>query len=152
MPSTMEDVPNLHIRDYQRKKVYDAEELCSFWNQLDILLLSPIQLLVSAISEWADIPCPKIYTGDEKYPFTAYATMSKLVLPFPISKSVPFICHEMSHVINYQRGPADHHGPYFAKAYLEVVNQFMGKMESEELKQSFNKVHVKYIEGVYIRR
>ena len=148
----MEDVPNLHIRDYQRKRVYDAEERCGFWNKLNILLLSQIQLLVSEISEWSDIPRPKIYTGDDKYPFTAYATMYKLVLPFPISKSVPFICHEMSHVINYQRGPADHHGPHFAKAYLEVVNQFMGYLEFVELQQAFDVKRVKYIEGVYIRR
>jgi len=150
MPSTIEDVPNPHVRDYQRKKVYDAEELCSFWNKLDILSFSKIEDLVDRITKLFGIKLPSIYFGDKKSPLIAYATTTKLVLPFPISKSVPFICHEMSHVINYQLGPADHHGPYFAKAYLEVVKQFMGNSEFVELQQAFDTKRVKYKEVILV--
>ena len=150
MPSTIGEVPNPHIRDFQRKRVYEAEEQCVFWNKLDILSLDKIDNLVNRIAKSFGINPPSIYLGDKKSPLIAYATTTKLVLPFPIAKSVPFICHEMSHVINYQLGPADHHGPHFAKAYLEVIKQFMGNPEFVELRQAFDVKHVNYKEVILV--
>ena len=143
MKSYIGNIPNTHIRDYQRKKLYKAEEECSFWNSLDILPFNQIELLIESISEEVDIKTPALDIGDLKTP-TAYATQDTIVLPFPIAKSLPFICHEMAHVINYQIGPADHHGPNFANAYLEVVKTFMGQTEYIELEESFKKFNVKY--------
>lgn len=142
--SYLGEIPNPEVRDFQRKKLYYAEALCSFWNEPPVLSRPKVKTLVTDITEWADIHVPSISYDASKNGRVAYATASSLVLPFPLSKSVPFICHEMSHVINYQRGPADHHGPNFATAYLEVVNTFIGKEEYEELKTSFDNFKVKY--------
>ena len=145
------DIPNPHIRDFQRKKLYHAEALCSFWNELETISKYKVKKLVRDISEWADVAPPKVsYATPIKNGRGAFATKSDLVLPFPLSRSIPFICHEMSHVINYQRGPADHHGPYFASAYLEVVHTFIGKTEYSDLRDSFNHLRVKYKEVIHI--
>ena len=143
-------IPNPHVRDSQRKRVYEAEERCTFWSSFDILPFSKVESLVTSISQFFNIKSPSIDIGDPDYFSTAYATASTIVLPFPLTKSVPFICHEMSHVINYQLGPADHHGPNFAKAYLEVIKQFMGEQEYRELKDAFTTFNVKYKEVILI--
>jgi hypothetical protein len=149
--SYLGDIPNPTLRDFQRKKLYDSEGSCSFWNEIQILSSTKVKCLVQKISLWANIDTPKIsYPSYKNGRYIAYATASDLVLPFPIAKSVTFICHEMSHVINYQLGPADHHGPNFAKAYLEVVNRFIGTKEYGELKESFIKHKVKYKEVIHI--
>ena len=141
------DIPNPTLRDFQRKRLYDAELACTFWDRLEILTRKQVTQLVNTISVWANIDCPTIsYPPLYKNGGAAYATASNLVLPFSLSKSVPFICHEMAHVINYQRGPADHHGPYFATAYLEVVKTFIGNEDYWELRKSFDKQKVKYKE------
>ena len=140
------DIPNPHVRDFQRRKLYRAEELCSFWNKLKILSLPKVKHLVQNITDWADVELPDVTYFRYKKGRQTYATATSLVLAFPIAKSAPFICHEMAHVINYQRGPADHHGPNFAKAYLEVVRQFMGTAEFKDLKYMFDTFGVKYKE------
>ena len=146
MKSYIGDIPNTHIRDFQRKRVYQAEENCSFWNELNILSLEDTIHTIERISETFKVVTPTIEVGDKIDAPTAYATSSLIVLPFPITKSLPFICHEMSHVINYQIGPADHHGPNFATAYLEVIKTFMGNAEFLELESSFKKYSVNYKE------
>ena len=139
------EIPNPTLRDFQRKRLYTAEIVCSFWRGLQVITIPNVKQLVKEISRWANIDSPKIcYTSHKNARQIAYATASELVLPFPLAKSIPFICHEMSHVINYQRGPADHHGPNFATAYLEVVKTFMGHAEYEELKESFTEHNVKW--------
>ena len=143
------EIPNPTLRDFQRQKLYHAETSCTFWNGLTILSTSKVKNLVQDISLWADIALPKLsLQGIKNGRDVAYATASNLVLPFPLAKSVPFICHEMSHVINYQRGPADHHGPNFATAYLEVVKTFIGENEYRELRESFDHKKVKYKEVI----
>ena len=143
------DIPNPLVRDFQRKRLYEAELECSFWDCLEILTRKQVRNLVSTIATWANIKCPTVsYPPLYKNGGAAYATSTNLVLPFQLSKSVPFICHEMSHVINYQRGPADHHGPNFATAYLEVVKTFIGENEYGELRESFDHKKVKYKEVI----
>ena len=127
MPNYIGTIPHPDVRDFQRKRVYDAEELCSFWNTLQVLPLKEVKELVNLISTKFVIPIPNLITEGHNDSFTAYATSTEIALPFPISKSKPFICHEMSHVINYQHGPADHHGPNFATTYLLAVKNLIQK-------------------------
>ena len=74
-----------------------------------------------------------------------FATQDTIVLPYPVSKTIPYILHEMSHVINYNSDNADHHGKHLTTTYLSVVQEFIGKDAYLELKQSFEKHKVKYL-------
>ena len=144
MPNYLGDIPRTDVRDYQRKRVYDAEELCSFWKESKILSLDMVKELVQNISDTFVIKTPVIITEGHNLIPTAYATPKEIVLPFPICLSVPFICHEMAHVINYQIGPVDHHGPQFASTYLKIVKNFMGNNFFHELKKAFEIMKVNY--------
>ena len=144
------DIPNLHVRDFQRKRVYNAELECSFWDNISILPIEEIEQLITDISTWARIERPELSVQGHEDMLVAYATPTEIVLPFPITQSKPFICHEMSHVINYQLGPADHHGSNFAKVYLEVVNTFIGKEAYDELKTAFDHLRVRYEEVILV--
>ena len=143
MPNYIGDIPNPNVRDFQRKRVYDAEEACSFWNTLKTLPLKEVEELVENISRSFIIKTPVLITEGHAIP-TAYATPKEIVLPFPICLSLPFICHEIAHVINYQHGPADHHGPHFATVYLQVVKKFMGQKAYSELLYNFADKKIKY--------
>ena len=144
------NIPNLHVRDFQRKRVYDAELNCIFWDNISILPIEEIETLITDISLWANIAKPMLSVQGHEDMLVAYATATEIVLPFPITQSKPFICHEMSHVINYQLGPADHHGSNFAKVYLEVVNTFIGKEAYDELKTAFDHLRVRYKEVILV--
>jgi len=135
------NIPNAHIRDHQRKRLYEAEEECSFWNNITVLSINNIKHLVGSISEWAEIKPPTIILEGHIY---VYATQDAIVLPYTGTQTLPFICHEMSHVINYNSTDADHHGRNFASTYLKVVRQFIGLKSYRELLASFRKHKVKY--------
>ena len=144
------NIPNLHVRDFQRKRVYDAELNCIFWDNISILPIEEIETLITDISLWANIAKPMLSVQGHEDMQVAYATPDEIVLPFPVTQSKPFICHEMAHVINYQLGPADHHGSNFAKVYLEVVNTFIGKEAYDELKKAFDHLRVRYKEVILV--
>lgn len=144
------NIPNLHVRDFQRKRVYDAELNCIFWDNISILPIEEIETLITDISLWANIAKPMLSVQGHEDMQVAYATPDEIVLPFPVTQSKPFICHEMAHVINYQLGPADHHGSNFAKVYLEVVNTFIGKEAYDELKKAFDHLRVRYEEVILV--
>tara|TARA_Y100001951_G_scaffold68041_1_gene54951 strand:+ start:762 stop:1253 length:492 start_codon:yes stop_codon:yes gene_type:complete len=163
MKSYMGRIPNRHVRDFQRNTLYDAESKCSFWNNFSILPIDDVHTLINDISKTFGIKKPIVKLSSCDFSQVAvndillvsgtepiYATQSKIVLPFPIAQSRPVICHEMSHVINYQLGPADHHGPNFAKVYLEVVHEFIGEEEYKELKHQFDLLGVRYEEVVLV--
>ena len=96
------------------------------------------------ISKKFVINVPELITQGHEIP-TAYATPTEIVLPFPICLSVPYICHEMSHVINYNDpDKADHHGANFAGTYLQVVKEFIGEEDYQELLNAFKHRKVKY--------
>jgi len=140
------DIPNPHVRDFQRKKLYEAEVFTSFWSSFKILSRPKVKHFVKEISDWAGIETPKVtYETSIKNGRVAFATMSSLVLPFPLARSIPYICHEMSHIVNYQRGPTDHHGPNYAKVNLEVVKEFISEDAKQELQTSFDEHKVKYL-------
>jgi len=147
-------IPNAHIRDYQRQKVYDAEEQCMFWHTNPEISQTEVIHLIQSISTWADIKQPTLYTGNKRTiprhirkrlaKYIAYATPNYIAIPSSVVKRTPFVCHEMAHVINYQKGPADHHGPNFTNTYLQLVGKFIGINEEQELRQSFDKKKVNY--------
>ena len=142
------NIPNYAVRDFQRKRVYIAEECCSFWKEPISLAPQEVLNIVKAISEWADISKPRSFfeksSGiDIPVPaHVAFATPDTIFLPtFALNK--PFICHEMAHVISYQKGPNDHHGPNFVKIYLALVKSFMGEGEWDEIRLELTKTRVK---------
>lgn len=143
MPNYIGTIPNPDVRDFQRKRLYEAEEVCSFWKALKILPLREVNELVHNISKSFVITPPELITEGHAIP-TAYATPKEIVLPFPICLSIPYICHEMAHVINYQLGPADHHGPSFSSTYLRIVKKFMGIEAFTELRRAFEITKVRY--------
>ena len=139
------DIPNLHLSDDQARLVYEAEEQCGFWNDLTVLSLAEVKDLVKRISVWAGVFVPKVITEGHTDSTIAYATSTSIVLPFPFAKSLPYICHEMAHVINYQSVIyADHHGKNFTSVYLQIVRAFASPRNYLELKKAFDKTKVQY--------
>lgn len=136
------DIPNTHIRDYQRKRLYQAEDSCMYWGDTEILTRERIEDLVSEISIWAKINPPQIVEDGHHL---VYATKKVISLPYPISKTLPYITHEMSHVINYNGTEADHHGKNFAGTYLMVVRKFIGEQAYKDLMGAFRSNKVSFI-------
>lgn len=141
-------IPNVHIRDFQRKRLYKAEESCTFWKPLKFKFLSTKETkkLIKGISSWAKISTPILinYQGGLNMRQSIYATPDSISLPFPLSRTAPYIAHEMAHVVNYNSLNADHHGRYYAATYLEIVRNFIGEPEFQELCDSFEELSVKY--------
>ena len=46
----MGDIPNTHIRDYQRKRVYKAEDSCMFWGDTQIMTREQVEDIVSLVA------------------------------------------------------------------------------------------------------
>ena len=136
------DIPNTHVRDYQRKKVYDAEDKCNFWDSPKTMAEHQFRGLINRIADWGKIQIPKIITQGHDL---SYATPTEIVLPYPNTKNKPTICHEMAHVINYNTLNADHHGKYFCGTYLLIVKEFIGKDAHIELLKAFTQFSVDYL-------
>ena len=149
-----QDIPNPHVRDFQRKKLYAAEESCSFWPDWIVELTEEnARDYINSISTMYKINEPTLYTDHISTPHgirqriakqMAYATPIYVAIPSNLLSKLPYICHEMAHVINYQLGPADHHGPNFASIYLKVLSNYIGYKESKELQDTFDLHKVKY--------
>ena len=138
------DIPNQHLKDVQAKLVYDAEDECYFWQNFEVLSDKQTKNLINQIALFFSVQPPNINFNGHIYGI-AYATSDLIVLPFPYSKSVPYICHEMAHVINYQdETMADHHGINFSGIYLNIVKEFIGLDAYKELKNSFDTLGVRY--------
>ena len=58
--SWMGDIPNTHVRDYQRKRLYDAEDSCMFLGNVEILTREQVEDTIHRISQWAEITPPKL--------------------------------------------------------------------------------------------
>ena len=141
------NIPNYTVRDFQRTQVYSAEERCSFWKEPHWLDPQEVIQTVQAISNWADISEPRSFlkkSSEMGVPVPsaiAFATPDIIFLPaFAWNQS--YVCHEMAHVISYQKGPNDHHGPNFVKTYLNIVNFFIGPTECDELLTELSKNQV----------
>ena len=140
------DIPNTHVRDYQRKRLYQAEDSCLYWGDVTILTSEQVQDIIRQISEWANIESPTLIEDGHTL---VYATKDTISLPFPITKTMPYIAHEMAHVINYNGSNADHHGKHFAGKYLEVVRFFIHEQAYKDLKKAFCKYKEKYIKNFF---
>ena len=142
------NIPNTHVRDFQRKRLYEAEDACAFWKPLvfKFLTTKETKKLIKGISDWAEIPVPTLISNQGKLNMrqSIYATSDIISLPFPLSRTAPYIAHEMAHVVNYNSAKADHHGPNFSKIYLQVVKEFIGIEAEQELQDSFNQNKVRY--------
>ena len=140
--SWMGDIPNTHVRDYQRKRLYDAEDSFMFLGNVEILTREQVEDTIHRISQWAEITPPKLIEDGHTL---AYATADTISLPFPITKTLPYIVHEMSHVINYNGSNAAHHGKHFAGTYLEVVREFIVSVAHNDLAKAFRRYKVRYV-------
>jgi len=140
--SWMGDIPNTHVRDYQRKRLYNAEDSCMFWGNIDILTREQVEDTIDKISQWAEIPTPQLIEDGHTL---VYATKDTISLPFPVTKTLPYIVHEMSHVINYNGSNADHHGKHFAGKYLEAVEEFIGRPAYLDLRKAFLHYKVRFL-------
>ena len=138
----MGDIPNTHVRDYQRKRLYDAEDSCMFWGNIEILTHKQVEDTIDKISQWAEIKSPTLIEDGHTL---VYATKDTISLPFPITKTMPYIVHEMTHVINYNGSNADHHGKHFAGKYLEAVKEFIGSEAHKDLVKAFRQYKVSHI-------
>ena len=138
----MGDIPNTHIRDYQRKRVYKAEDSCMFWGDTQIMTREQVEDVIHKISQWAEISPPNLIEDGHTL---AYATKDTISLPFPVTKTMPYIVHEMSHVINYNGSNADHHGKHFAGKYLEAVEEFIGREACRDLRKAFLRYKVQFV-------
>ena len=50
------DIPNANARDYQRKRLYSAEDAC-LWEE-KMMTINEVKDLVYKISQWAEIAPP----------------------------------------------------------------------------------------------
>ena len=134
----MGDIPNTHIRDYQRKRVYKAEDSCLFWGDTQIMTREQVEDVVYKISQWAEIKPPKITEDGHEI---TYATKDKISFTYPALKTLPYICHEMSHVIlyNWKHVKNDYHGPNFCYIYLELIAWVLGRDTRNKLRKLFIK-------------
>ena len=126
----MGDIPNTHVRDYQRKRLYDAEDSCMFWGNIEILTHKQVEDTIDKISQWAEIKSPTLIEDGHTL---VYATKDTISLPFPIT------------VINYNGSNADHHGKHFAGKYLEAVKEFIGSEAHKDLVKAFRQYKVSHI-------
>ena len=64
------DIPNANVRDYQRKRLYNAEDSC-LWGDMIIMTHKQVEELIYKISQWAEIAPPRLITDENSI---AYAT------------------------------------------------------------------------------
>ena len=136
------DIPITHIKDYQRQRVYEAEDCCMFWGDSRVLTYEEAKNLIDRISFHAKITPPEIIEDGHQ---PTYATKDKIYFTYPSLKNLPTICHEMAHVINYNGKNADHHGKYFCGRYLDLVKNFIGIHAYKDLVKAFRKHKIDYI-------
>jgi len=162
------------MRDYQRKKVYTAEEewdnplalQTEEWRQehlypysypysnssylqkilpfYEALDVVDVETLVYNISDSWNISCPSINFQGEQQK-AALACTDYIDLPkWAMTPSV--ICHEMAHIVTQQKCMFDGHGPVFCGIFVELVHEFMGQEYGTDLQWAFalNSVDVEY--------
>ena len=133
------------MEDFQRQAVYDAEEKCSFWMQGKHLSEQEADELITKISEKANIEKPychfnAIDKDGEIFPI-AKGTAHTIILPI-FAMNECYICHEMAHVITYQKKYIDYHGPIFINTYLNIIKNIFGKDSYGELISMFKTYNI----------
>ena len=136
------------VKDFQRQAVYKAEDECSFWLQGEYFSEEEADELITRISEWAEIEKPDcqfnaVDKDGEIFP-VAKGMAHSIVLPcFAMNES--YICHEMAHVITYQRGEIDFHGPIFVNIYINIIRKILGYNYYKELLNRFKFYNIQVV-------
>ena len=136
------------MEDYQRQAVYDAEEICSFWLQGKHLSVKEADKLITRISKWAKIEKPYCQfnaTDKEGEVFPVAKGMAHTIILPEFAMNESYICHEMAHVITYQKKQIDYHGPKFIKIYLDIIKEILGVNNYKELLNTFKIYNIKGI-------
>ena len=136
------------MEDFQRQAVYDAEESCTFWLAGQHLSEEEADALIAKISKWASIEKPDcqfnaVDKDGDIFP-VAKGMAHSIVLPV-FAMNQCYICHEMAHVITYQRKHIDYHGPVFINIYINIIKEILGLNSYKELINTFKSYNV---EGV----
>lgn len=132
------------MRDSRRAKLYRAERLA----KLDATPLSLWECEVYAknVLAWGIAhglkqhgkPSDDLYVKDGRGCTRATCSRRhrKWCLTFPIWARIRWVViHEVCHALTWNRGAA--HGWEFARTYLVLVEQFLGKEAAQRLKQAF---------------
>ena len=133
------------MEDFQRQAVYDAEEMCSFWMQGEHLSEKEADDLITKISENANIRKPQCqFNATDKdgdiFP-VAKGMANTIILPM-FAMNECYICHEMAHVITYQKKHIDYHGPVFIQTYLNIIKSIFGNDHQNELIDMFKAYNI----------
>ena len=146
-------------RDFQRQRVYDAEESIDVYGDLSRRLetMREINAFGDSViySRWLrgwmkrnESPQISYIQFDDgrgcKRPIASFKQDGGAVLKFPKwCRTEMVVLHEIAHtLIPYDSVP---HGRRWCAAYLELVRRFIGKDEHAMLKNAFKEYKVKYI-------
>ena len=117
-------------RDSQRQKVYDAENLLPEYQhkigQGSLAEAEAFVNMVLATSWWQSQPnhLPKLrITAGAKHGL-ANRAKAHIALP-PFARSQLICLHELAHILTPVTADVAGHGPEFARAYIDLVNEFM---------------------------
>ena len=162
------------MRDYQRKKVYTAEQewdnpLADKTNEwldknlypysypydhspriqkvlpfYEVLDGYEVVDLIEDMSDSWGIAQPDVNFQDNT-PKVAQAHTDYIDLP-KWAMNITVVCHEMAHIITQQKCVFDGHGPIFCGIFVELVHEFMGVENGRDLQWAFelNSVDVEY--------
>lgn len=145
------------MRDMQKNKLYMAERVLDD-HKYHFRRLADIQKYVDAIlaSEWwqdrSDVNEVTILMGNRNsgkaaaYPACAsfrgkVYTHPFITLPGPWACTKRVVLHELAHVLT----PTDvGHGPHYCGRFIEIVEEYMGRIDSKRLAKSMTDEGVKF--------
>ncbi len=138
----------LPVRDSQRQKVYDAEQVLVFMSYR-IESVDKIQERVDKIlySKWADRRLIRFHVQVKDGRGKRHARGGRCGFGRAIwlpkwSRTEYIILHEVAHAVGDWK--VDRHGPRFCAIFLDLVSHVMGHEAGAALKLSFKKHHVRF--------
>lgn len=141
-------------RDFQRKRVYDAEEILKDRSRR-FETVEEIEAYTKKItrSRWFKKRWPRLKRLDiwngraNSRGLGSYRGLGWGVLRLPRwCRWESYILHELAHVVTgtqYKFVPF--HGREFCKNYLALIGRWMGKEAAKDLRQSFREHRVKWV-------
>lgn len=142
---------NYYKRDNQRQRLYNAERDVSIWTYEGKMSLNDIDDWLTSIfkSNWFKNRHPRadsfiIHDGRSRRKAQGAAWGPVCHMWFPRwSRSQLVILHELAHGLSKLECGWYDHGEIFARIYVELVERFIGKEVSEELRHCYIKYRVK---------
>jgi hypothetical protein len=144
-------IKNRMIRDYQRTKVYTAEntalgfykDTMTFEEAVEVSLrLLNSNMVADMINDLEHVtpPCEvfEIRSGDKRST-CACANSEYMRLPKG-TRNLPTICHELAHVLTIDNSTEPnyaYHGEEFCEVYLKLVQKFIGDDAHTDLLAAF---------------